>query len=336
MTNSGCLRKDELGSRMYKGGLRSRININFKTMNSIYHRITALALLSVLILAPSVSFAKGNENKDKGKGHENKITLNRGSEARGKDEANTKKEKNVCLRAFGHLIAKGYIKNKGEVNFVADCFLPFGIKKKFGGTASTTDNVAPTLSNLQVNTNGTTARATWNTDEQSDTTVFWSTIPNFSLTSSSTQNKSVNEMVRDHSVLLENLSASTTYYLIVRSKDLAGNTATSSQATFTTQALPADTTAPVLSSIAYLSSTSTISMSWITNENANSKIYYSTTTPLDLNATTTANVFSGLLTQNHLLAATGLTASTTYYFAVESIDTSGNKTVSPSFTLMTR
>lgn len=317
-------------------------------MNSIYHRLTAFALLAMLILAPSVSFAKGNENKSKG--NQNKVTLkvsmnNDGEdedededdkeEKRSENKAN-KNGKKACLRAFGHLISKGYIKNKGEVEFVAGCFLPFGIKKKFSGSASSTDTVAPSITNVRVSPNSTSARVTWDTNERADSAVFWSTAPNFSLTATSTQSQTTNELTREHSLLLENLSASTTYYLIVRSRDAASNAATSSMTSFTTHSLPADATAPVISSIAYLPATTTIVMSWRTDENATSKIYFSTSTPLHLNASSTQSVFSGALTQNHLLTATGLTASTTYYFAVESADPSGNKTTSPSFTLTTR
>ena len=316
-------------------------------MNSIYHRVTALAIVFMLLLSPAVSFAKNNENKGKGKSNENRIAQNDDrdddddddNEERRRDEAKakvSKKEARQCFKAFGHLIAKGFIKKNGEIEFPADCYMPFGIKKKFRGTASSTDTMAPVISGLSVQPNTTRAVVTWQTNENSDTALFWSTTPNFSPTASTTQSLVRNESVKNHSLTLEGLTASTTYYLIVRSKDAAGNTATSSETSFRTHSLPTDSVAPVISNVSYMPGTTTLMFSWQTNENANSRVYYSTTTPLNLTATSTGNVFDATLRQNHLLTVSGLTASTTYYIAVESLDQSGNKTTSPSFTVSTQ
>jgi hypothetical protein len=304
-------------------------------MDRTYHKIAAFSLVSMLLLSPAVSFAKNN-----GEGKNNAHKIERGDD-RKDNQSNSKKiskakeEKRHCFKAFGHLFARGFIKNKGEIEFPADCFMPFGIKKKFGGVASSTDSTAPAITNLSVRPNTVRALITWQTDEKSDSTVFWSTSPEVDTNSSSTLNIVKSERVKDHSITIQNLTASTTYYLLVRSKDASSNTATSSVISFRTHSLPLDTTPPVISTLGYLPATSTVMFSWKTNENSSSRVYFSTTSPLVLNASSTANVFSSTLTKDHLMTASDLTASTTYYIAVESVDQSGNKTTSPSFIVTT-
>jgi hypothetical protein len=299
-------------------------------MNTNSQRIIVFSLALMLAFTPALSFAKGNDNGKKGSSNEVKQERNEIK----KEAKEAKKETRHCFKAFGHLISKGFIKNKGEVAFDANCFLPFGIKKKFGGTASSTDTIAPVISNLAVTPNSVKALITWRTDEPSDSTVFWGTTPNLDVTSSSTLSATGNNRVKDHAMIITNLSASTTYYVVVRSKDASGNVSTSSEISFRTNSLPTDATAPVISELAYMPATTTVAVSWKTNENASSRVYFSTTSPV-ATASTTANVFDATLRQNHLLTVSGLTASTTYYFAVESVDASGNKTATPTFMVNT-
>jgi hypothetical protein len=192
-------------------------------MNSTYTKIAAFSLVSLLVLSPAVSFAK---NKGEGKS-EDKIER--------RDERENK-EKHQCLRAFGHLISKGFIKNKGEVSFTEDCWMPFGIKKKYRGSATSTPDVIP----------------------------------------------------------------------------------------------------PTVSEISLLTGTTTLSVSWKTNENAFGKLYFGTTTPLNLSASSTAFLSNATLTKTHLLTLNGLSASTTYYMVIEAQDQSGNKTLTPQFNASTK
>jgi len=85
-----------------------------------------------------------------------------------------------------------------------------------------------------------------------------------------------------------------------------------------------DTTAPVISDIVATSTTATTTqIKWLTNEKANSKVWYSISTPV-VAATSTAAVSSSDYVLNHSIALSGLTASTTYYYLVTSADKSGN------------
>jgi peptidoglycan hydrolase-like protein with peptidoglycan-binding domain len=89
-----------------------------------------------------------------------------------------------------------------------------------------------------------------------------------------------------------------------------------------------DVIAPVISG---LEATSTIVTStkiiWVTNELANSKVWYGTTTPLVI-ATSTLTASSSDLVLNHNITISGLTASTTYYYLTASADAAGNTATS--------
>lgn len=100
----------------------------------------------------------------------------------------------------------------------------------------TLDTSAPVLSNILATT--TTATATkimWNTDENSDSTVWYSTVTPVDVASTTlTTTVTAATLVTLHEMTLSGLTASTTYYYLVGSKDTAGNRATSSQASFIT------------------------------------------------------------------------------------------------------
>lgn len=98
---------------------------------------------------------------------------------------------------------------------------------------------------------------------------------------------------------------------------------------------PADTTAPILSSITADNIASTTArVRWTTNENADSKVWYSTVSPVAI-ASTTPAVFSSLLVTSHEANLSSLTASTTYYYLVVSKDGAGNGATSSQFSFIT-
>ncbi len=95
-----------------------------------------------------------------------------------------------------------------------------------------------------------------------------------------------------------------------------------------------DTTAPSISSIATSSvAASTVTVSWNTDESADSKV--------TLSATSGAFADSALLftessyVTSHSMEVTGLSPSTTYYFIVTSGDASGNTATSSEYTFFT-
>ena len=89
-----------------------------------------------------------------------------------------------------------------------------------------------------------------------------------------------------------------------------------------------DTIVPVISDVMATSTTaSTTQIKWLTNELANSKVWYSTSTPVVASAPTPA-VSSSAYVLNHSISLSDLTASTTYYYLVASTDKSENTTTS--------
>lgn len=97
-------------------------------------------------------------------------------------------------------------------------------------TATFNDTQAPTISNVAASsiTSGG-ATITWTTNEASDTQVEYGTTTSYG--SSTTLNTA---MVTSHSATLSGLSPSTLYNYRVKSRDAAGNLATSGNFTFTT------------------------------------------------------------------------------------------------------
>ena len=95
-----------------------------------------------------------------------------------------------------------------------------------------------------------------------------------------------------------------------------------------------DTIAPIISgvTISGLSST-TASVAWNTNEAATGKIYHSTSTPVDLLTALTQN--NALLATSHLFNLVGLTASSTYFFVLESKDATNNTSTTSSASFAT-
>lgn len=88
--------------------------------------------------------------------------------------------------------------------------------------------------------------------------------------------------------------------------------------------VPGDTTAPVISGASATSTTyNSAHIVWTTNEKSDSKVWYGTSTPV-IATSSTSIVSSAILVKSHDLALTGLSASTTYYYLVQSADASGN------------
>lgn len=98
-------------------------------------------------------------------------------------------------------------------------------------SVTTTDGTAPSISLVVATPSTTSVTITWTTDEDS------SSIVDYGLTNSygsSTTEADTSPRVTSHTVSIPSLVACTTYHYRVRSKDAALNTATSSDATFTT------------------------------------------------------------------------------------------------------
>ena len=322
-------------------------------MKKILTFTTGTLLATSMLFSPMLALAKENEKNTKSqnqikiqtvKAEKNEKEDKGDRDDRKENATTTKNKKNIgtCLKAFGHLIAPGWIKNNSQLSLGENCNLPFGIAKKFRGTATSTpptvDTTAPIISSLKANSRVLGAVLRWTTNEKSDSTVFYSLTSPVNVNASSTLSVSNGTLVRDHQVVIGSLQASTTYYAIVRSRDASGNTTLSSQISFTTKSplVVNDTTPPVISAIVSFTATTSVRVGWTTNEFSTSRVYYSTLASVDINATTTAFVENiSSLTKNHLMTVSPLSSGTVYHFKVESTDASLNVSRSPAFSATT-
>ena len=188
---------------------------------------------------------------------------------------------------------------------------------------TTTDTTVPVLNNITATTTVSTATISWTTNEPATSITVYA--DEILTTATSSQTVSNSNLVSSHSLTITGLNASTTYYYIVKSADGSGNLATSTEKTFTTLS-PADVNPPIISNILAQTTTTTATITWTTNEPADSLVKYSLQ-DLDT-ATTTSSLNSSLLVTSHSLLISGLTASTTYHYLVRSADASANVTTS--------
>lgn len=95
-----------------------------------------------------------------------------------------------------------------------------------------------------------------------------------------------------------------------------------------------DITAPVLSALSStVTGSTTASVTWTTNEAATSKVYYSTTTPVNMGIALTKEVAT--LVTTHNISLLGLSASTTYYAIALSRDAANNTATSSEISFTT-
>jgi len=119
-----------------------------------------------------------------------------------------------------------------------------------------------------------------------------------------------------------------TYYWYVQTIDTGlAKSAWSAPQNFT---VGVDTTKPTITSVTSSSiTTSTATITWTTDEMANSTVFYGTT------IATTSSSSDTTLTQGHSIGLTGLSASTTYYYNASSCDFSNNCNISTQGTFTT-
>jgi peptidoglycan hydrolase-like protein with peptidoglycan-binding domain len=194
-------------------------------------------------------------------------------------------------------------------------------------TTNATETVTLAISAVNSSVTTSTATVSWTTNLAADSAVSYGTSTAYG---SSTSDSA---LVTSHAETLTGLAPATLYHFEVMSTNASG-TATSSDQTFTTNALP-DTTPPVISGITYSAASTTANVSWTTNEAATGEVYYGTANPLDLTSSSTATMSTTTLTTAHSFDLSGLTASTTYYFVVQSADASANVATSSQQSFIT-
>ncbi|MCF6276951.1 MAG: fibronectin type III domain-containing protein [Candidatus Magasanikbacteria bacterium] len=170
----------------------------------------------------------------------------------------------------------------------------------------------------------TNATITWNTDQSSNTSIFYSTNSDLSEATELT----VSESVTEHTANVTGLVAATTYYYYVVSGVAVDNNG-GSYYSFTTSN---DTVAPVLTAITAIGVTDDDAViTWTSNEGATSQVQYGVATGVY----DTITIENSNLNTNHAVTLTGLTVDTPYFYIVVSTDGSGNTSTSTEYTFTT-
>ncbi|HEV8535092.1 MAG TPA: S8 family serine peptidase, partial [Candidatus Limnocylindria bacterium] len=105
----------------------------------------------------------------------------------------------------------------------------------WAGPPPVPDTTPPVISAVGVSVTQSSATITWTTDEAADSQVEYGTTTAYGSSSPLDQSR-----VTAHSVRLDGLATQTTYHFLIKSKDAAGNLATSGDRTFTTAPPAAD------------------------------------------------------------------------------------------------
>ncbi len=184
----------------------------------------------------------------------------------------------------------------------------------------------PTLSNVAAtNLSSTAATITWLTNLPATSQVDYGTTPAYGSTTPLDSN-----LLTSHSQALSGLQPSTLYHFRVRSRDANNLEVVSPDSTFTTTA-QADTTPPTLSAVTATNLTPTsATITWTTNEPADSQVEYGTTTSYGQ-----STPLNSAMVTSHPVSLTGLTPSTLYHYRVKSKDAAGNPATSNDFTFTT-
>ncbi len=193
---------------------------------------------------------------------------------------------------------------------------------EFTGTFSTApeppDTTPPVISNIQISTGVTTSSIRWDTNESADTQIIYGPTAVYG------SNYFDSAGVLSHTALLFNLSPNTTYHFRIISTDSSGNSASTTDATFTTGA---DTTPPPdVSNFVLASSSNSIVLSW-TNPSIAGTPDFSQVRVVRKIGSASNNPSDGTVVYagtEGTFTDTNIIVNVTYFYTIFSFDTSGN------------
>ena len=288
---------------------------------TIFSKAFLPLFIATLVLSPV--FASAHNDKDEKK-------ANKEEKQAEKIEKRLNKANFLCKVRLFHGRSFSWIREHwNDIDLDNEC-------AKIKKTETPADTVAPVISGILSKTGKTRALILWNTNEASTAKIYYSTTSPVNIESSSSiDSHKRGSRSKNHYVVIGSLATSTTYYAVIETKDKAGNISRSDQFSLVTKSdsTPQDITPPVISSINTLTSSSTIDVTWNTNEPSTSKVYYSTTTPINLS--TASFLVNGTLVSSHSLKLENLSTSTQYYLVAESVDAQANIATSTQFSTTT-
>lgn len=175
-------------------------------------------------------------------------------------------------------------------------------------------NVPPAISGVAVSTTVNSITVTWRTDFAGNSRLDWGTTASYGQTVSNLSTYDVT-----HRLTISGLSPSTLYHFKVISCSSYGPCNTSEpDRTATTAAATGDTSPPTILNIIISAGDVRATVTWDTDENADSLVEYG------LSTTYGTQVADGTLVRTHTVNLSGLTPLTRYYYRITSKDASGN------------
>lgn len=221
------------------------------------------------------------------------------------------------LKIGKHAIVDNYFAGDVDDVFIFSHVIDLGEVQDLMQNSGNPDLTPPQISNIVASALlPDTATITWQTDENSDSRVNWG--PGTGLG----QTLSDAALLTSHSIALNDLSASTTYFFEVVSADASLNTATDNNAgTFYSFTTPATAPAPTISNVQVTGLSDTgATITWNTNLPSDSSVDYGETAALGSNAADAGAVTA------HSVTLTGLIEATSYVFQVSSTTAGGTTT----------
>ncbi|MBI3627693.1 MAG: fibronectin type III domain-containing protein [Candidatus Sungbacteria bacterium] len=187
-----------------------------------------------------------------------------------------------------------------------------------------TDTTPPVISGAATTTIlPTGATLVWTTNELAVSTFEYGTTQSYGSSSALSASAAIGG-----ATTLAGLAPSTTYYYCIHATDTSNNSSQSC-GSFTT-AVASDVTAPIVSLLFAVATTTSATITWTTSENADGEVQYGTTgsygSTSNLNAT---------LALSHSVELSNLSTDTTYHYRVLSRDAAGNLTTGSDATFST-
>ncbi|NND69991.1 MAG: hypothetical protein HKN43_00270, partial [Rhodothermales bacterium] len=186
-------------------------------------------------------------------------------------------------------------------------------------TFMTNDVTGPQISNLMIVTTDSSATLTFDTDEPATSVIDWGLSAAYDSTQADTN------LVTSHSIVLDSLAENTLYHFALTVEDSLSNQTITADSTFRTD----DVTAPVISNLVIVTTDSSATLTFDTDEPATSVIDYGLTAAYDSTQSDTNLVTS------HTVVVDSLLSGTEYHFALTVADSSANQTVTSDSTFMT-
>jgi regulation of enolase protein 1 (concanavalin A-like superfamily) len=193
-----------------------------------------------------------------------------------------------------------------------------------GGSAQQNPNPTSTsITGVSVSATADSAIVPWTTNVMATSRV------DYGLTTQYGSLVSDPSLVIRHSLTLNSLACNAMYHYKVTSVSAAGDSASTADATFTTNSCGTGGGGPTISNISVTSSTTSATVAWTTNIAATSKVDYGLTSSY---GTTDSDP---TLVTTHSPSLTGLNCSTTYHYRITSADGSGNSKSTTDSTFQT-